>query len=505
MSKFFNPISMILALVILALVVAAWLLPMQLAHNMKLKIEAETGRSFSVKGGAGWTLQPSPSLILYDVRLDGVSALSPAILTAKSMSISSGGTLHFENADMTISLNEQGRSNFLIDQASEPTRFWNGSLAFHNSHFHFLDGQSGTKFDVSDISAESKISEGGLDISGAASLGGRTVQFSTTLGSVSRLIVDGSPFDLSINTPQDQFSFSGRLNLQKSLNLAGQATIDVTDFAKTVAWTGISFNALKPAQKFSLSGPVEIQNSDFNMKSAQLSLSNMKAQGDVGLSFGSTKPTLSAALGFDVLDLNVFTVDEKQNWSEAPFDLASMQSLNAEFKIAANKIIYQSLVSGPAKLIGGLNAGALSAQLTSDAGANIAVRFDGTVIDLKAHLENVMTPLSVFSIDSNLSANGNSEAELISKLTGDAKVKISSLQLNEMKASGSSDFEVKDGIATIANNQMETAADKFNLLGEIDVLRRSVSISTSTLKDKKLLIHGPWLKPEISSIAATFQ
>jgi hypothetical protein len=506
MNKLFHPLVLIAALIIIALGFAAWLLPLQLAHKTKQAIEQETGRSFSVKSGASWTLQPSPALLLHEVQLDGVSALSSEILTAKSLAISPTGAMYFEEANVTVALNDLGRSNLLTGNELETNKFTPRNVHFHNSHFHYVDVQSKLNFDLADVSGDFKISGlGEIDGAGSASLAGRTVQFSTTLASLPRITKDGSPLELNINSKEEQFSFSGRLNLKSGLNLAGQASMNASDLAKTIAWTGSNYKALKSAQKFSIEGAVEVQDADFNFTSAKLQLGTMKGQGDLNLSFASQKPSLNAKLGFDVLDLNSFAASEKAIWNEVPFDKASLQALTANFQIAANKIIYQTLQSGPAKLSGILEAGGLSTQFTSNAGSTLDVQFNGATLSLKTHLETIAAPLSTLALDATATTTGESEAEMIANLSGDAQARVSSLDLNNMNSTGTATLELKDGIATITDNQFESPTQKFNLQGEIDLLRRTVSLSTSTLGDKKLLIHGPWLKPITSSIAASLQ
>jgi hypothetical protein len=506
MNKFFQPLALIAILLLIAAGIAAWLLPMQLAHNFKMKMEAETGRIFSVKSGAGWTLQPVPGLVLRDVQLDGISALSAEILSAKTMTLTVAGDVFLDNADVTMAMNDQGHANFLVGDEKEISNMTPRIIHVQNSNFHFLDARAPLKFDVTDISGDFKISPTGtLEGAGSLSLAGRTVQFSGALESLPRLLNDGSPFDVSVDGKNEQFSFAGRLDFKKGLSLAGQTTLDTHDLLQTIAWTGIAFKTLKPNQKLNLNGPIEMQNSDISLKSATVTLANMKGKGDIDLSFANEKPSISTSLGMDQLDLDIFSNTESSSWSEKGFDLQSLQSVNAEFKIAANKTIYQSISSGPAKMTGNLSAGVLTANFNSDAGANIAAWFDGAALEVKTHLEKIAVPLASFTLDADISAKGASEAEMISKLQGHGQVTLSSLQLNDTSGQGAFALEIKDGIAALGENQVLDVPPNLSLQGEIDVLRRSVSISTSALNGKKLLIHGPWLKPETSSIAASLQ
>jgi hypothetical protein len=206
--------------------------------------------------------------------------------------------------------------------------------------------------------------------------------------------------------------------------------------------------------------------------------------------------------------------DEKlEGWNVKNFDAAQFTALDLDFNLVANQIQFGGLKSGPAKMSGSLVDAKLNMHFESDAGANLNLQLSTATpisnVKVQAQFEKLDAAMfgakGSWSTEAELTAEGASEAELISKLTGTAKMKTEGLVLQRRNISGRANLNVADGIATIAESQFTSGADKFTAKGEIDILRSAISILAEPTPKRRILIHGPWHSPQISEIESAVQ
>lgn len=528
---------------ILIVIAATWLiiLPTQLAGKLKQIVEMRTGRSFDIAGGSGYRFSPQWGLEVYDITFSGSSALAEPVLKSKVMfiplsigvllgAVNAASPFTFSQADVTVAFNEQGHANLLINQNPEAGKTDVNapeqlpvSVNIQSGTFHFSDARDGTSFVLPQFSGVFDFSaDGGLVMVGSAEINDRHANFSGTAKSLPRAIEEGSPLDFNLDSEGHAFSFSGRLATTGALNLAGQATVETSDAQKLFHWLGVDFETLPENLKLSLDGPLESQGSTFAFKKSSLQIDNLRGSGDVLFSTPAGRKNLALQLDFESLPIKIG--DSKAAWSEVPFDVAALQNFDAQFQISTPKLLMGLANLGGAKLEGTLKNAVFSAslktasfnlsQLKLDA-AQLSVALDVTLSTINADAKTLLAALTgqnklsgAMTLTTSIKAQGKSQAEMVSTLSGDVDAtfekgafatNIGTTEFKQMAAHAS----LQDGIATLADTHFTIADQVVNATGEVDLLRKTLSISAEPIAQQKILLDGAWNDPKISAIAPT--
>jgi AsmA protein len=533
----FNPFTLVLVLAIFLFGIWLILVPAQIAGKIKQAIELRTGRELIVSGGSSLMFSPALGVALHDVSLTGASAMAEPVLRAKNLMVplslvqliagqGSTDSLVLEGAQINVILNAQGHANVLIEQTPDAGKTDADAQPGQPLHvkiidgtFHFSDLRNGNEFELHQLSADVDYGEA-LTAAGSATVKNQRIHFSSTLNSLSRAFAEGSPLDLTVDGAGGSFSFSGRVATGGNLNLAGQALLESTDAPRLFNWLGVKLQGFGALKKISLSGALDAQGNVFLLKQAKLKVANMNAEGEVSFSNAGERPNLTAALGFNVLDFNLYQPAQAattRGWSEKPINIADINAVDAQFKISANKMLYGTLVTGPATVEGSLKDRALSATIKSDAVAGgtalLDVSFDAQQLPPKLKLDVALTAVEgksflpaiigqhwlsgPLTVAANLSASGESQAAMISSLAGDVDAKIEGGSIRGLDFAQNANAQAKltlaDGVATLGENS-------FAGTGEVDILRQALALSIAGR-----LIKGPWDAPVISPIETPLQ
>jgi AsmA protein len=570
-----HPISLICLLALI--LIGGWFafLPARYAGLVAQGIEKKMGRTLTIDGGAGFVFSPHFGIGLHDVTLAGASALAEPVIRAKTLTVplsilqlitglGDAKIFLLDQANINVTINGQGHSNVLIEQ--EPSSAKTDSdaaalkpitLKISDSHFRFRDERNGNAFELKGITGETQfMGDGSITATGAAVINDQFINFDANLASLQRSFAEGSPFDLSADGVASSFAFSGRLATGGSINLAGQAEVTSTDGPRLLRWLGADLNGFAAAKKLSLSGALESNGSTFSLKEAKLKWAQMNARGEVSISFEGERPALRAALGFDQLDFNLYQQTTSggsqaaQSWTEKPYDLSNLKALDIELKLSTTKLRYNDLETGVATLEAKLKDRKLDATIKSSAVAggagDFAVDFDAAQLPAKLKLNLDLMRVEAnpvlaalfgmkwlsgpLTLSTQLSAVGNSQAELLSTLGGQAQIGlqdgvISGVDIGKIAGAASKNIvegwagektqavnaaitlAFKEGIATVGSNEITTPDLSLSASGEIDLLRRSLDLSSDpTLKrdggaDLKLpvgiKVTGAWDHPKI--------
>ena len=538
---FLHPLTLLGS--ILILLMGGWLLllPTQLAGKIKQSIETRTGRSFEIAGGAGFRLSPQIGLNLFDVTFSGSSAMAEPVLKSKAVFIPLSFTsllggfdkdsaLAFIDADVTLAFNAEGHANILIDQNPDASKsdvnapeLSTLSVKIESGTFHYSDARDGIAFVLPQFSGVFDFGDdGNLTATGSTEINDRHANFSGTLKSLARAIEEGSPLDFNLDSEGHIFSFAGRLANLGSLNLAGQGSIETSDAQKFFKWMGVDIKALPSNLKLVLDGPFESQGSTFTFKKSSFQMDQWKAVGDILFSTQGGRKNLVTQLDFETLSVNA--TGKIGAWSEAPFDVAVLQNLDAQFQISTPQFMIGLANLGAAKIGGLVKNAALTASFQSATMKVSSLKIDASqlppTLDLALSTVNanakalipVLTGQNWLSgpltMNANLKAHGKSQAEMISTLSGDvvAGVESGSITGNGGKTDFTkfaADIALEDGIASLSNTHLTLADQEAAATGEIDLLRKSFSISAEPVAKQKMLINGTWDAPKISAIAPT--
>ncbi len=519
------------------IVLAGWFsyLPSKIAANIKTVLQEQTGRAVTI-GSSAYSFVPRFGIALQNVTLAGTSELVDPVIHAKRVLMplslvqlltgrASPQTLAVDGAEIRVAFDGVGHTNVFVGES--PKAWPQFHVQLSNSSFHYFDERSGDQFGFDQISGLADFSsEGEINSSGSAVVNGQFVNFNATLASLERAFSDGSPLDLTVEGVASSFSFSGRLATAKRLNLAGTAEVNSTDAPRLMKWLGADVSHITYLKNLNLSGALDSDGPVMFLTGADLKLGNMAARGDISFSNAGERPNITAALGFDHLSLHL---DAAESWSDKPIDFSGFNALDMQFRFSSNSLNLNDLKTGAATIVGALKDRVLTAVVKSNdfAGGTgqLDVGLDATQLPPKLKLDvslaNVAALISKnflsggITLESHLAATGNSQAEMIYTLSGDATVSLDGSTISGATLStlatkpmdgwnggqspnlkGQMQFRLSEGVAKLGENQLDGAGVSLHSEGEIDLLRKSLEVTTGP--DVKVKIQGPWAKPTLT-------
>ena len=163
-----------------------------------------------------------------------------------------------------------------------------------------------------------------------------------------RIPGQGSPIDVTLDSPLLKFSFSGRAVLNHQASLSGTAELATPSVRDLSGWTGFRLGSGRGLGPLAASGPFDLTNGVLSLTKTVMALDGMNGQGNIKIDFTGDKPRVTAALGMDRLDLNAYagSADRRQasqaagddDWSDGELDFAPLRALEAKLSLAVSEL-----------------------------------------------------------------------------------------------------------------------------------------------------------------------
>ena len=555
------------------LALATWLLvflPAQVLKQTQAEFLNRTGKPLSVVGGASLRFSPQFGIALNDVKVAGLSALDTNAFQARAIFI----PLSFKNffgpgydhenlvveaPVFNVTINNEGQSNILSSDQSDQSKVDKNAVApspfqltFQNGIFEYRDATNTfTMSEAEGLIAVDQQQE--ITVKSAAVLAGQRVHFQSVLNSLPRAFAEGSPFDFNLDGAGASFGYSGRLIVKKSVEIAGQATVDTADASRLFKWVGIELNNLQGKHPLAITSAIETQGALVLMKKADVKFSGATAQGDISFLKAAARPSLTFDLAVDQINTNLFVPAIKQVsqagiWSDEAFNLSDMKGLDVAFKFAAHQVRFGNFISGEARVEGVLKDGVLNAAVSSEASGKADINFDAAKSppEMRLNFELKKIEAQTFmqrfagmawlqgqlSFNAALTSEGSNQLEMVGGLKGNVEIAFDQAQIQGAElaglaahvqtenvsgwegqmtdpVTGNAKFILADGVATFQENDILAPGLKSTQTGEIDILRQALNLeSVSRLnrgdgKPMKIKISGPWAKPNFVLLKET--
>ncbi|MCB1510603.1 MAG: AsmA family protein [Hyphomicrobiaceae bacterium] len=308
------------------------------------QVKAQTGRTLAISGRTSLSIWPDLSVTLHQVALSPPPGMTGrAMLEAGSLRASIGllpllmGTTEIRAVELvqpTIDLRIDANGRRSWDFASPlPTRRIRyaaagstpPSTATNYDHLdriawqrivikdgivRYTDERSGLSEIATGVNAQIGSGRANKPISliGDALWNGQRTTAQIDLDTL-RLLLSGetTKIALSLTNPLAQARFSGTVQLGEKPELKGETTLTATSFAALLLWTGTEFPNAGPLGAFNLAGFIAADRASVSLGGAKLALGATRAEGSVGLRFGSTRPFVSADVHVTELDIDRLT------------------------------------------------------------------------------------------------------------------------------------------------------------------------------------------------------
>lgn len=568
-------VIIVLTFGLVAMTATAILLPQLVASRLTEKARERYGLTLTVEGGSNLSLTDGLAVELHGVTLTDSAAQAvplatiPTVIVASPLSNFWGGDnirkISLIDPVFTFSSDPtQSQSSGDVEEATPKPKITAKplDLSIVNGALKASDDAHGLVIAVSDISGEIMQAEDGtLQAALRGLLNAMPTELSLAVDDTRRLREKGSPSDVSLTSKAGQIILSGRLGLAGELSFDGSASVESGDARSFLSWLGVPLKGLAQGAVLGLDAGVSISKSKASFKNLAFALADMQAKGVVEVQASGTRPTVNADLAFNKLDLNIYHRPEKdgaataatppdlsKEWSEKPLPFDDLKAIDGAVKITTDVFKVGAVEAGPSSLTATLGDGALQARVEVSAlfggkGALDLTLSHGTPTQMKLALDVTGVAAKPFlgaafgvtflsgpaDVKLDLTAKGDSPAQLISTLAGSANVNLQNgtidgidlatrvglLKTDDAEGWGVSTGEVtavtsassaatfSDGIATLNNTRLEAAGISADVSGNVDLLRRAVDLKATPGAGLPLpvaaTVKGPWEKPKLSA------
>ncbi len=550
------------AIALVAVATVAWVLlsPGWAVRALDGAAGQQLGRGFSAKGSTHLDFSPL-SIRIEGPALAGASERSDSLVTAGSLVIPiTLGRLVSRNPDLSnISLRE-AEFALLIDERGQAS--WDFpearpgqalGITLEQASFRYFDARNGQALALSNVDGLLQIAaDGGVSFSGSAVINSRVTRIDLGLKSLPRVNADGSPLELAIETDAASASFSGRLATAKVLSLVGPLSLTSRKPASMARWAG-----LPVAEDTAMPGPLTLDGSldsagrAYAIRNAAVTLGQFRSAGDIVADLRGERPKLQANLQAENVWLDALVPAsgaEPGSWGQAVLPLSLLRALDAEVSILSRAAAFGAFQTGASRLAATVKDGKLNAsgafRLENGGAASFTTQVDSVVLPpagaLSLQAENAdLGPLigalsgitalagaGNFTVE--LSAQGQTQEELVSTLKGTASLSLSGGRLAGTDISGivsavrekildgwnaapggtpletlNASVTLEDGVATIGTAQAATPAGQLSLSGTADLLRRALDMKVEFLPPETaplpvpVIVKGNWAAPRI--------
>ena len=405
-------------------------------------------------------------------------------------------------------------------------------ILIKNGDVRFLDERSGSVFAAQNVNLIIKIGGvgGPVDVKGDLVWNKEKVKLTSFVKSPATLTGRGSPIDLAIDTRLLKTQFNGRAKLDRGFGLAGNIKVNTPSIRQLAAWSGNPLAKGKGLEAFTATAALDLTEKNIKLSKAKISLDGMNAQGTLAISLVGSRPSVTANIGMDRINVNAYLQDgggtktakqsSSSGWSDTPIDMSGLKAVDAKLSIATSQIAYKEVLIGKTRVTASLKNGLLNAKLSEmafydgKASGQIILNGGRKVPSIQGALNasglNAYRLLKDFAqfkrlegtgqLQLSLAAAGKSQRAMVSTLAGTAKLKFTNGAIRGINIASmirnvdksilggwdktdnqntdfselSANFNIKDGIAKNDDLKLIGPLVRVSGKGEVDMLRKKL-------------------------------
>lgn len=497
--------------------------------------EQATGRQLQIGGDLQFALSFVPTVVIEDVKFSNASwGSKPEMLTLDKFEVQVSllalltGNIQINRVillepEILLETNKKGLGNWVFaskkaeevatsdSDASTPSVVVN-EVHLENAKIVYKDGVTGqeTKLVIDKIVTESNSADDPLSVMMKIAYNELPIEVNGSLGSLNQLTGNNSyPIDLTINISGADIVLKGQI--AKPMDGKG-FDIDVSFNVDSLSdLSGLAGSDLPKLGPISFTGKVADSKGAYSIKTMKLALGDTDLSGDVTANISGKRPTITANLSSNLIDLIELAGDKEQAgkeeqkerlFSSEPLPLEGLKSVNANVTINAKQIKTSSLVLEKTKVVLTLKNGNLAIKPLStllaggSLNGNISLNASGktailvTDISIKglepSQLGDLNDKISGATTDVSIKVkgSGNSVSQIMAGLNG--KLLLQSAK-GELKGSGAS--TATTDLLTMLNptakssdgTQLECAVVNFNIKNGIATADKGIALATTQM------------------------
>ncbi|MGE3872929.1 MAG: AsmA family protein [Parvibaculaceae bacterium] len=457
----------LLVLLVGAVLALPYIIPHDfIAGQLREAVKAETGRTLTIGEAPKLVFWPDFAVTLKDVRLSNppglfegqvaqmdelrirveVRSLFNRVLDIKE--------LHLIRPRLSLVIDGEGRPNWIMASGGASPEGGGGPglatgsiapISIEDGDVRFLDERSGKAFMAQNVDMTVTVGSlaGPIAVEGSLTTLGDEIALAFSAKAPGDLATAGSPVSLTVKSKRLDFAFSGQALMRDGLALDGTIKAETGSVRDLARWAKIAVPDGPGFGPAKVHGQLAFTPKAIKLSKARVSLDGLAAQGDLGLALAA-RPSVTASLGFDVIDVNRYLPPradapaQAAGWSSTPFSLAGLGAVDGKLRLTANNLVYRDLKTGKIVIDAALKSGRLDAALgqislyggvaqgrliLDGAGAVPAVQmtldakgFDG--LRLFRDYAGLERFEGTAGAAVNVSAKGRSQLELVSSLKG---------------------------------------------------------------------------------------
>ena len=425
MGKSIKIIAGLLSVIVIATVVVISTLDVnQYKTSIIEATEQATGRKLQIGGDLRLALSFVPTVVVEDVKFSNASwGSKPEMLSLNKLEVQVSllplitGNIQVDRIillepEVLLETNKKGLGNWIFASekteivASEPEgegiNLVVNEVHLENAKIFYKDGVTGkeTKLVIDRIVTESNSVDDPLSVIMKVAYNELPIEVKGTLGSLNKLPGNDSyPIDLTINVSAADITLKGQI----AKTLDGQKVdIDIGFYADSLSdLSELAGSDLPEVGPVSFTGKVINNKGAYSIKTMKLALGNTDLSGEVTANISGKRPTITANLISNVIDLIELMGDEQQAkedskerlFSSKPLPLEGLKSVNANVTVNAKLIKTNKFLLEDANAVviiknGNLVINPLKGLLASgDLNGNISLKTRGKTAILAADIE----------------------------------------------------------------------------------------------------------------------
>ncbi len=343
-------------------------------------VEQATGRKLTLLKPPEVKLWPSLRLEVEGATLsnppamfDGTTISAQALKLQLSWSELLSRQINFQELTLirprlNLVVDKQGKANWDFNRdggVAEPSAGTGSStiesvriapIKIEDGEIVYADERSGSEFRATGVNIVVSIAnaQAPMDVKGSLIWNGQRIDLQVFAKLPTRLATKGSPVDLSIQSANLTAALSGLARFGNGLNLAGNLDVSSPDLRKLAKWAGAEIGGQAGLKQFSARAGVDLSGQTVKLNKATIAMDGMNAQGNVVLTLVGDHPRITASLGLDQLNTNIYTGkksssdsgEPRADWNDAAIDFSSLNSLDAKLRLRTGGIVYGDVKFG---------------------------------------------------------------------------------------------------------------------------------------------------------------
>ena len=394
MKKLLVVLGMLVVLLILAVVIAPFVIPTDVYTNrIAAYVQAATGRDFRISGPVTLSLLPQLRLDAQNVALaNAPGAANPQMMQIKELQLQlrlqpllhgaiEVGRFVLVEPVIALEVDKQGRPNWNFAGGSpgaastpaarpaqptrEPTSYAISlsDVRLEHGRISYLDQRTGEARTLDDINA--KLSLADLDSpfssEGSAVWNNQKVALTLAVQKPRALVMGGAtPVSLTVASEPVKLAFEGQITDVAPARLNGTVDLAVPSLRALATWTGTPMSPGPGLGPFAIKGKLDVAGAKYAFTDAAIALDEMKGNGSVTVDASGARPAVQGTLAVDRLDLNQYLPPPTAGATAAapsaaaakvqPIDLSALHAADVDFALSTGALVYRKIEIGQSAL-----------------------------------------------------------------------------------------------------------------------------------------------------------